>query len=384
MHILHQGFDGFDVTIAANIPIDFARHLEKEKLKAQQQKCRSLTEYNSCEFYVRENGVTGGYAYSLDRGPFAYNLFIKKPNPSDPYGLRASFASLPLAIYGLRKCYETLQNDLAKMGCKIQETDILMGRADYCFDFLMDDFFIDPHFFVHHARIKGQSEYEKTENSCGERIYNCRVGKMPHRQASIYDKRKDVLDKRKEEWWKIWNTNLKKQNLPLINKENSKDRIWRIELRLGKEAMRKNNIKIVEDFFLKGGSAYLDLLDKIRYTSPLGNDNKRNRWPDSPEWVFIRNQIETGLSEMTGSLDEESILKIKRDQLEETLLAQTFGSALSYGVATKNIPEDPDLFCEREFSEFIAKELRERLADKRQTLPKKLGEIRDRQMFIAD
>ena len=384
MHIIHQGFDGFDITVATNISSKLARELEIAKDQAAKSNSPKLVTINSLKYHVADHGLRGGYAYSLDSGLLGYKLWVKKPNPNDIYGIGVSFAALPLAIYGLEHCYNKILEDLSVIGCKVTPMEVLVRRIDYAIDLKIENFFLEPMFFVHHSRIKRDQNTEIRETSCAGRVIYCRVGKIPNKQITIYDKRKDILDKNKPEWWKIWNTNLEKQNLPKITKENSKDMIWRFELRLGKEALRKFNIKLVEDFFERGGSAFINLADTVRYTAPTGLDKKRNRWPDSPEWIFIRQKLSHGLKEMAGSLDEQSILKIKRDAHQKMLLSQIAGTGLSYLNSINKLPDDAAQLCPRKLSEILSAELSSHYQENRLRLPKKVQEIRDKQNFLVD
>jgi hypothetical protein len=88
---------------------------------------------------------------------------------------------------------------------------VSIGRVDYAIDILHPSFVLDSRNFVVWGRTKiGTHEDLSEQRSAGRsgRFTSVTVGKMPGRQVIVYDKREEVLTKRKLEWPFIWDKTL--------------------------------------------------------------------------------------------------------------------------------------------------------------------------------
>jgi hypothetical protein len=66
------------------------------------------------------------------------------------------------------------------------------------------------------------------------------VDQMPRRQFIVYDKRSEVITQHKVHWWEIWNAGRRASCLPTLDpKDRIGSRVWRVELRAGKEHLKE-------------------------------------------------------------------------------------------------------------------------------------------------
>lgn len=114
----------------------------------------------------------------------------------DGWNVRVSCSSLMLALYGYketkRKILETLINDLDAVN---EQGEILVGvpferisRFDYCFDFISENFELNPRNFIGHSRttksyIEKRTELEVSCVERGGRLETVKLGTLPNRQV---------------------------------------------------------------------------------------------------------------------------------------------------------------------------------------------------------
>ena len=66
-----------------------------------------------------------------------------------------------------------------------------------------------------------------------------RIGKMPGREVTVYDKRADLIAKGKPEWWTIYNDLRKADGKPVLDPtDRASSQIWRVEVRAGKDHLK--------------------------------------------------------------------------------------------------------------------------------------------------
>src|SRR6056297_1703751 len=117
MIVVHKGFDGLDISFQAQTPQEVAGHLEAAKAAAQADRGNPQPlEINGDCMLVTETGAKGGYQCRADTGDFGATWMFKQPNPSDPWGIRVSMKSLPLAIDGLAGAREQIEAFLDALG----------------------------------------------------------------------------------------------------------------------------------------------------------------------------------------------------------------------------------------------------------------------------
>jgi hypothetical protein len=169
-------------------------------------------------------------------------------------------------------------------------------------------------------------EPEVTCNGRSGRVTSVTVGKMPGRQVIVYDKRAEVIAKRKVGWWEIWNAARSKAGLPPLNPESvSESRVWRVELRAGKHHLKERwNIRTWGDLDARFGDMIAATLDAVRYAEPTG-DSHRARWPPSKLWKLVRLECESDLFEMRNWADPELVKRVQRSAHDRMLAGQMAG-----------------------------------------------------------
>lgn len=293
MILLHHGVDSFDVTFETNISRSVAKLLAETQGVARDRKERQLRDVGRKKFYVEETGGAGGFRYRLDTGLFGATWFIKEPNASDPWGVKVSIKSLPLAVRGLGKCLQDVDECLQALECAaLGPQGSSIARLDYAQDFLVPGFEPDATRLVTHSRMGRASDEELQEGGAGHLTHALRIGKMPGKQVAIYDKRRDVIAKHKREWWEIWNANLNAAGLPTITQEGTKGAIWRFEVRAGKKCLKGAGARTFAELREKGLSVLSEVAATIRYAEPT-TDQNRARWPDAPIWQAVRANLQS-------------------------------------------------------------------------------------------
>lgn len=327
MIVIRSGFDGLDVAIQAKTPAAFAKALDEAQAEARETKKDVSITYNGIQLEVAETGARGGYAYRVDTGITGETWFFKRPsNTADQWGIRVSFKGVTLALYGLDGAENIIHETLAVLGItNLPPYAFSIGRVDYAVDILAPDFELHPDRFVMHSQLglkvhqTGQGINDDPATSIGEidshgrsgRIETVTIGKMPGRQLQIYDKRAEVLQKRKVQWPEIWNSALAAQGFPPLDmKDPHASRVWRVEFRAGKRALKdKFGITTFNDLRALLPDAFKQMSEEIRLTSPSGDGN-RSRWPTAPLYDRAQAEIAKGLSPLACIAIPEKVRKI--------------------------------------------------------------------------
>jgi hypothetical protein len=342
MQIVHQGFDGLDVTFQGQLPHAFMDVLEEAQLRAQEDGKNALAEYNGVSFHVERSGAVGGYKFRLDTGPFGAKWFFKdtRKRNKDPWNIKVSCHSLALASLGLGRVRNDIYAFLEAIDARLPIDAERISRIDYAVDFFAPDFVLDPDAFVMHQRFNRETNKElMTGNGNSGRLGSIRIGKSPGMQAVVYDKRAEVIAKRKLYWWKIWEAG----GLPktINQKDPATSRIWRVEIRVGAKYIRKQwGLKTWQDLFDKCGSVFLSVTDKIRYTDP-NNDHNRSRWPNHRIWVCTQRAMHEDLFEMFSDSDHDTIREVIRIEHTRMIKAQILGSMANLGATISSSELEP-------------------------------------------
>lgn len=377
LSIIHRGFDNLDFAVKANVSQALAERLASLKERAIDQQEPQPLEIGGAVFHVEMSGMNC-YHYRLTNGPLGYQLAIKRPNGRDPWGLYVSYNALPLAIDGWGACVERALRDLRALGVIVRDTDISLGRIDYAVDILfLEAFTFDPHDIVRHSRMKAhvREEMNYTEDASGSP--SVRVGSRRGMQLAIYDKRSDVLTKKKPAWWTIWNGNLERLGLPPITADGTKGRIWRFEFRAGKDYLtQKEGVKTFERLRERGGDVIQKIAAVVRLTQPT-EDQTRSRWPDHPAYARVKEALRDGLIEMTSGVAADAVREVIRSELAVQLIAQAAGTGLAYAEAadlgTDNWEVLPDT---------IGRCIARHVEGYGEALPDRIEKIRNRYRFL--
>jgi hypothetical protein len=324
MTILHTGFDGIDLAIKTTTPIELVNFLEEGKAAARDMPADTWGQYGELGIQSGQTGKRGGYAFTFRIDGFGAVWFAKKPKAKDPWGLFVSIGSRELALHGLSKTRENLATLCDALGFRIPRDGISINRVDFAVDILAPGFVLDPYAFLFHSRAnrKAIAEVETVEtNGRSGRTTSVTIGKMPGRQVIVYDKREEVMKRRKHEWPLIWNANLEAAGLPPLDlTDRDTSQIWRVELRLGKDALRKRHD-------IRGwGSLHEHLqkeMDQLAQDVTLrvpSSDSNRARWPLQSLWPVTQAAVATRLFAHEARVSPEAVREVDLQAKREELL----------------------------------------------------------------
>lgn len=341
IELLYRGFDGLDVSFQGQITTKFADALDAAKTQAAKFHRTQPLEWNGIVLAVFETGARGGYAFSATTGEFGATWFFKRPNLHDPWGVRVSCSSFLLATKGLGGTRSCFYVTMASLGIALQPNAESIGRVDYALDYLIPDFALKPENFVMHSNARRADHHEIHEigvNGSSGRVTSVTVGKMPGRQVIVYDKRAEIIAKRKTAWWEIWDATREKGGLPTLARDRPADSpIWRVEIRAGKHHLKERwRMSSWQDLDTRFGDLVAASLDAIRYALPSGDSN-RSRWPDDLLWQSVREEAKEDLFEMRNFADPNLMKSVQRDE-HDKLLAQQMTGLLTTRAAILGLP----------------------------------------------
>jgi hypothetical protein len=250
-----------------------------------------------------------GYRFILKGGSDGATWFIKKPNARDNWGIRLSFGSFFLAMYGLGAAKAHVDLVTARLDIRFGPDDISISRANRCVDILAPDFDLIPDHFVMQSKVN-RSDYispdEMAVNGKSGRVTSVTIGKPNNRQVIFYDKRAEV-----------------------IAREN---RVWRVEFRAGKKLLKDRwGIRIWEQFFARFGDLCREAGQLVRYGEPDGNNPNRAHWPNHPLWEIVCAEMNAGLTEMRSGADPNPMKEVHREQHIALITRNILGSAITLG-----------------------------------------------------
>ncbi|UWQ95904.1 hypothetical protein K3728_01270 [Rhodobacteraceae bacterium M385] len=377
MHVLYSGFDGLDLAIKAHAPPELVEKLEAGKTFATERQHEAYTTFNGVKIYISSSGRQGGYTYTFNTGAEGAIWAVKKPNASDPWGVHVSIRSRALALYGLEKVRHDLEATCEKLGFRVPPDGISIGRVDFAVDILDPTFSLDPNAFVVHSRTMLKTHMDlaaSTTQSRSGRITSVTIGKMPGRQAIVYDKREEVLKEHKHEWPLIWQeaaTRLGLSPLDMTRRETSQ--VWRVELRLAKTALRnRTNIRGWVSFYEELEAEMARLSHDVSLHVPIGDTN-RSRWPLHPLWKTANAVVEAGLFSHDVQVAPELVhaADLQQKQLEflRSIAAHSVTLAYLEGVQEADVPE---------FLEEMPSRVEDFLAQHKRDLGKRMSEAAEK------
>lgn len=377
MEVLYRGFDGLDVSFAGRIKPSFCDALAAAKERAQDSCSPAYLAWNDVHLEVAESGSRGGYAYRVSTGELGATWFFKKPKRSDPWGVRASCRSFNLATKGLGGARAELYETMEALGVTLSHEGESIGRVDYAIDLLLPDFVLVPDNFVMHSSSKRADHSECAEfrtNGKSGRVTSVTVGTMPGRQIIVYDKRAEVIAKRKPAWWHIWNTTRERDGLPSLDSTSAaRSSVWRVEIRAGKSHLKDRwGVRTWVDLHDRFGEIASAALTAIRYAQPSGDTN-RSRWPESELWATTRKQVTEDLREMNSAVPADLIKRVQLEAHDKLLPSQMVG-LLTTRAAIRKV-DSADLAA---FAKLIGSELSDQIADDPPRFEQKLAKSRAR------
>lgn len=350
MKIVHFGFDTISFAVKGALGPAMLEKLEREKAKAikfQTAQTFSFSEPNK-KAQIKPIGQSGGYAFVIDCGPTEHIISLKKNVIRTEWNGFVKIRAMALVTKGWELCIEQALASLIQLDFHIVE--LSLNRVDYCIDFLVDNFRIEPSNFVAHSRVKRKIHYEaevlkehtpKLATAQSDHIQTITLGKMPRRQVTIYDKRTEVISKRNLFWFKFWG----------VSKNDPNAEIYRVELRAGKEELKKYGISGFEAFKTRIGDALIEASKAVRYIVPSPSDTNITRAPLHPLWSRVQSHLETALFDFTSNVSHNEVLLTIREQkileYRQQIIGNCAGLAVCEGLSPdKAIVQLPELMTE--------------------------------------
>ncbi|WP_170545816.1 hypothetical protein [Ruegeria arenilitoris] len=383
MHVVHRGFDTIALSIQANISQELFDLLNTERERAEEERHPVPFSYGGADFDLLPHGGNG-YRFILKGGPLDVTWFFKKPNARDPWGIRISVGSTLLATQGLGYARSYVDKTLTRLGIRFEAHQVSIGRADFCVDILAPEFELVPENFVIHSHTN-RTDYltaqdDMRSNGKSGQFTSVTVGKMPGRQVIIYDKRREVIDKKKPLWWDIWNANLERAGKPpMDHSDASQSRVWRVEVRAGKDLLKDRwQIRTWPQFDALFGDVIAEALKKIRYCEPDHGDGNRARWPNHEIWNLVTGSSEDDLLEMRSHVAATSVKHVHRAEQIRLISAQMAGLGIT--LAALEDTHESEL---SDFMDSVGDRLAENIRADPERAANKLHEAKNRYRFIA-
>ena len=358
--LLYSGFDTLDIAFTGFLPFEVLKQLKSAKEEAQKANNPVTIELGPGNIIVQvlESGRKGGYAFQLNRGPVGAIYAFKDSQSANDWNIFVNIGSAMLLQLGLYGAKERILADLKGFGATIGQESI--NRADYCFDFLMQDFspraeqIIAPPTSSKSGHIEGRRIDDVSAFAFrGRKLETLTVGKMPNLQLQIYDKRREVIAKRKFYWFKVWKTDHKDKT----------QQVWRVEVRAGKKHLKGRwNIVTFQDLENSFGDIVIRALEDIRY---LDNDQDYDTVNVSrarlhPLWQAVRAAALQSLCESRSGLCPGAIKNQLRHQMIEdsrkSIAAHARRYAISIGLTDEQITEDLPKIISNVLAHDIAKD----------------------------
>ncbi|WOI51964.1 hypothetical protein [Parvularcula sp. LCG005] len=303
--------------------------LEVAKKRAQENREGgegvAVLEIDGEPWRVSSAGAMGGIRYVIDNGKIM--LLIR--GQGQAFGVLVRYLSAGLWLDGWEALQVEAEAIVRRLFSCPPVIPVRVSRADWCFDFYAPGYKFDAFQMrknlVAHSSVKfhihGTSVHDET----------FLVGALGNRQLTLYNKTKELKDKPGKEWfydvWAVANDG------EIVFPDEPKD-VYRLEVRLGKEAFKNRNIRTRAEVIDHRAETVAGALANIRVVEP-GEDSNKDRRPVNPFWSeAIRNcdvseQIKVGRY-VTG----------KRACLLDQMAAQMAGTIRSYSILQANEVSD--------------------------------------------
>ncbi len=379
IELLYAGFDTLDVAFQGALPEAIMKELDeaRDQAEAQQEKVLVRIGSNEVQAHIQGHGMRGGYRYILDTGPLGAKWMIKRNTDAAQWNLFASPRATALLAYGYRETFKLLLREIESMGGRV--TGHSINRVDFAMDFQTRGFELHAEQIVAHSHSKvsphwGQrTEIEDQDQPKivfrGRRVESLTVGKQPGRQITIYNKRREAIERKKFFWFETWGRDQKDKNLE----------VWRVEVRAGKKELKdKYRIVTMDDFEASIGDVITKSLSGIRYLADGQQDSNVSRHALSPLWQAAQTTAAENLRELRSGLTPGQLKNVERTQAQETYLALCAGNAIGFGIAHDMNDEDIVDKLPRLIGEAIARHFR----TKGESLYTAIKRSRDRLVFL--
>jgi hypothetical protein len=380
MRRLYAGFDTIDVALQGAFPPETIEVLKVARDAAADSQEPVLVRIGPGQvaMHVHPSGLRGGYAVRADTGPLGEVLAFKANTNTVEWNGFASIRAGALAVYGLQGTRDRLWVRLADMGFVVRGHSV--NRVDYAMDFLMIDFELSLDSFVAHPRMKvrpywgevgGSMDRNQPSAVCrGRRLESVTIGKMPGRQIIVYDKRREVVEKRKLLWFRVWG----------IDPHDTSVQVWRVEVRAGKKELKGRwQIRTFDDVDHAVGDVFLQALVDVRYIGSIQSDSNVTRQRLHPLWEAVAEHVAQDLMEFRAGLLPGQVRDIERQMAIDTYAMLALGNLAGWAVAHGLNDQE----IEAELAERVRALVATGINDGRRKFQKSIRRARERLHFIA-
>jgi hypothetical protein len=350
VEILHTGFDGLKFTITTDIPPGLRAVLAEAKAEAIRNNAETVIDQGGMPFAVRR---TGGSAFSVHTGEYGAEWFFLDPEnrPRNNPGVTVDFRAFLLATGGLRAAEKHFRDCMTALGIPYVETQLRVSRVDFAIDILAPWFEPTREALVAPPGTRNRefTEIDKTEiQSTGARVTGLRAGAVANRQLAIYDKRGEVIAKRKMGWLAIWNASRKAAGKPPLDlADRDQSQVWRFEMRLGSKQLRNRwEMRNWADLDAMIGDAFADFCDRVHYCIPTA-DRNRSRWPTHELWRAVSEVAKGDLRNMRSGVIPSEVKAVNREAHKRLLNSQTLGLLVSRAAIEGVSSDDVEAFFRR-------------------------------------
>jgi len=327
IEILHSGFDKLEVAFNGALPGRLRAALEGAKQRAVSNVEAEQMNLGGFDVWVKETGAKGGYAYVFTTEE-SREMWAVKDNP-DPgnWNLRCVVSSAALAVEGWDAVKGRLLDQLRAWSTKT--TDISVSRIDYAVDFKAPGWSVDPRRVIchRHCDIGEYSDGEAVADDDGMKVHwanrqvaSLTVGTMPGRQVIVYDKSREVRASGKGLWHEIWGC------VP-----DKSERVWRVEVRAGKEHLTRAGIKNFDDIERAIGTVFAKAMHDIRLAVSPDFDNATRAAVD-PVWMQVQGVVAEANEASAGAVTWGRFIEGRRDEIATVYRQQLVGCAMGYAV----------------------------------------------------
>lgn len=371
MKIIHSGFDKLVFAVKGAAKPSTIQHLDlyKEQAVKEQRDITVPFEGDTRRGLIAQTGAQGGYTYLLNfDGDLGHFICIKKNLSLNQWNAHVTINALALAVFGWEEAVARVFSDLALIG--FSDNGVSLNRIDYAMDFLNAGIELNPKHFVAHSRVKKSSnKLELNGYFRGQLCESVTLGKMPNRQIIIYDKLREVTDKRKPAWFKIWN----------LDQKDITQTIHRAEIRLGKNELLYREIRTFDDLRAKLIAAMSHAAQVIRYVTPRETDQNVSRWPNHPLWDHVQAHIREHVLRNPNYVDPAPVKEVIREQKAIESKKQVLGNMANLSVFEDFDPEN----LQSEMMQFMERELSRITVDPEHRFWKSRAKTQDRFKFLS-
>jgi len=343
MEIVHSGFDSLYFSIKGALSAKAVKRYEGLKALAVQQTSNEAfyVEGSPARYFLQPNGKRGGYTYLIDTGLVGSTICFKTSLARDQHNGFVEISSACLLAHGWRTSVEQALAHVKALGFHV--VSISLNRVDYCIDFLDAHIDIHPRDFIAHSRVKNRAFHEplsvtdhvemRSVAQSGH-VQSLTLGTMPGRQVIVYNKRAEVIEKRKHYWFDAWG----------MDRNDTTRTVHRVEVRAGKTHLTKKGIRSLEDFEAHIGLILTDAVTAIRWVQRSPTDANVTRAPLHPVWEAVQTHIADALAPYTAPLTPAVITERMRENKRLEYKQQVIGNLGGYlgckGVNPSNMSEE--------------------------------------------